>query len=153
VSVDLPVVADDGAVLLADRWVPGGTGDRAQPTFWCVHPTAAADWSERSSDGCWPSADSRSSSRACAGRSAFGGQFSPFDERADGLATYTTPPLSGALEALGPVRVELWVRASGCAPQARRPNSRQYVAVGAVTSGSAALSGSLSSAAVIGFGA
>jgi hypothetical protein len=41
----------------------------------------------------------------------------------------------------------------GCAPEARRPNSRQYVAVGAVTSGSAALPGSPSSAAVIGFGA
>jgi len=51
------------------------------------------------------------------------------------------PAVSGCLEALGPVRVELRVRASGC-----------YLAVGAVTSGSAALPGSLSSAAVIGFG-
>ena len=39
------------------------------------------------------------------------------------------------------------------APQARRPTSRQYVAVEAVTSGSAALPPSPSSAAVIGFGA
>ena len=35
----------------------------------------------------------------------------PLEARADVL-TYTTPPLSGAVEALGPVRVELWVRAS-----------------------------------------
>jgi len=63
-------------------------------------------------------------------------------ERADGVWPPTPRPRCvGGLEALGPVRVELRVRASGC-----------YLAVGAVTSGSAALPGSLSSAAVIGFG-
>ena len=58
------------------------------------------------------------------------------------LATYTTPPLCrGVSRRSARGASELRVRASGC-----------YLAVGAVTSGSAALPGSLSSAAVIGFG-
>jgi uncharacterized protein len=35
----------------------------------------------------------------------------PLEDRADVL-TYTTPPLQSVMEAVGPVRVELWVRAS-----------------------------------------
>jgi putative CocE/NonD family hydrolase len=35
----------------------------------------------------------------------------PLEARADVL-TYTTPPLTSAVEAIGPVRVELWLRAS-----------------------------------------
>jgi predicted acyl esterase len=137
------------------RWwrIAGATGDRAQPTVLVRSPYGRRGLVGVIFGRLLAERGFQVVIQSARGTFGSGGQFSPFDERADGLATYTTPPLSGALEALGPVRVELWVRASGCAPQARRPNSRQYGAVGAVTSGSAALPGSLSSAAVIGFGA
>ena len=84
---DLRVPMDDGVVLLADRWAPRRRGRRAadRARALAVRPQPAR--SASCSGACSPSAGSRSSSRASAERSAPAGDFDPFDERADGLAT------------------------------------------------------------------
>jgi uncharacterized protein len=84
---DLRVPADDGAVLLADRWVARSTRDRSQPTVLVRSPYGRAQivgllfgrlLAERGLQVLIQSV-----------RGTFGseGIFSPFDERADGLAT------------------------------------------------------------------
>jgi uncharacterized protein len=84
---DLPVVMDDGAVLLADRWVARATRDRPQPTVLVRSPYGRRQLvgllygrllAERGFQVVIQSV-----------RGTFGseGTFSPFDERADGLAT------------------------------------------------------------------
>src|SRR5690349_16283527 len=84
---DLPVPMDDGAVLLADRWVAASERDRPQPTVLVRSPYGRAQavgllfgrlLAERGLQVVIQSV-----------RGTFGseGEFSPFDERADGLAT------------------------------------------------------------------
>src|SRR5437764_3095063 len=84
---DLRVEMDDGAVLLADRWVAWATRDRAQPTVLVRSPYGRRQivgliygrlLAERGLQVVIQSV-----------RGTFGseGTFSPFDERADGLAT------------------------------------------------------------------
>jgi putative CocE/NonD family hydrolase len=84
---DLRVPMDDGAQLLADRWVASATSDRAQPTVLVRSPYGRRQvvgllfgrlLAERGLQVVIQSV-----------RGTFGseGQFSPFDERADGLAT------------------------------------------------------------------
>jgi len=84
---DLPVGMDDGAVLLADRWVPRAMSGRAQPTVLVRSPYGRRQvvallfgrlLAERGLQVVIQSV-----------RGTFGseGEFSPFDERADGLAT------------------------------------------------------------------
>ena len=84
---DLRVKTDDGAVLLADRWVARATRDRAQPTVLVRSPYGRRQivgliygrlLAERGLQVVIQSV-----------RGTFGseGTFSPFDERADGLAT------------------------------------------------------------------
>jgi len=84
---DLRVVTDDGAVLLADRWVARATRDRPQPTVLVRSPYGRRQLvgllygrllAERGFQVVIQSV-----------RGTFGseGRFSPFDERADGLAT------------------------------------------------------------------
>ncbi len=84
---DLRVTMDDGAVLLADRWVPRATRDRPQPTVLVRSPYGRRQvfglifgrtLAERGLQVIVQST-----------RGTFGseGEFSPFDERADGLAT------------------------------------------------------------------
>jgi putative CocE/NonD family hydrolase len=84
---DLRVPMEDGAELLADRWVASATRDRAQPTVLVRSPYGRRGWvgvifgrllAERGLQVLVQSV-----------RGTFGsdGQFSPFDERADGLAT------------------------------------------------------------------
>jgi uncharacterized protein len=84
---DLRVPMDDGAVLLADRWVASATRERAQPTVLVRSPYGRRGLlgvifgrllAERGLQVLVQSV-----------RGTFGseGQFSPFDERADGLAT------------------------------------------------------------------
>ena len=80
---------DDGAVLLADRWVARARREPGRSRrCWCARPTAGGSCvglifgrllAERGLQV--------HRSRACAARSAPRGTFSPFDERADGLAT------------------------------------------------------------------
>ena len=84
---DLPVVMDDGAVLLADRWVARDTREAPQPTVLVRSPYGRRPvvglifgrlLAERGLQVVVQSV-----------RGTFGsqGEFSPFDERADGLAT------------------------------------------------------------------
>ena len=84
---DLRQLMDDGAVLLADRWVARSARDRAQPTVLVRSPYGRRRLvglifgrllAERGLQVVVQSV-----------RGTFGseGQFSPFDERADGLAT------------------------------------------------------------------
>ena len=84
---DLPAVMDDGAVLLADRWVAGAARDRPQPTVLIRSPYGRKQavalffgrlLAERGLQVVLQST-----------RGTFGseGEFTPFDERPDGLAT------------------------------------------------------------------
>jgi putative CocE/NonD family hydrolase len=84
---DLRVTMDDGAVLLADRWVATATRERTQPTVLVRSPYGRGQMvgllfgrllAERGLQVVVQSV-----------RGTFGseGRFSPFDERADGLAT------------------------------------------------------------------
>jgi putative CocE/NonD family hydrolase len=84
---DLPIAMDDGAVLLADRWVAAEARHRAQPTVLVRSPYGRAQLvglllgrlpAERGLQVVIQSV-----------RGTFGSQgtFNPFDERADGLAT------------------------------------------------------------------
>jgi putative CocE/NonD family hydrolase len=84
---DLRVPMDDGTVLLADRWFPRAATDRAQPTVLVRSPYGRRQvvgllfgrlLAERGLQVVIQSA-----------RGTFGsqGEFRPFDERADGLAT------------------------------------------------------------------
>jgi uncharacterized protein len=103
---DLPVPMDDGAVLLADRWVARDARARPQPTVLVRSPYGRARWvgllfgrlvAERGLQVVVQSV-----------RGTFGsqGQFSPFDERADGLATLrwlrAQPWHDGPIGMLGP---------------------------------------------------
>jgi putative CocE/NonD family hydrolase len=84
---DLRIAMDDGAVLLADRWVPRATRDVPQPTVLVRSPYGrrlavglifGRTLAERGLQVIVQSV-----------RGTFGseGEFNPFDERADGLAT------------------------------------------------------------------
>jgi uncharacterized protein len=103
---DLPVPMDDGAVLLADRWFARAMSDRAQPTVLVRSPYGRRQIvglllgrlpAERGLQVVIQSV-----------RGTFGseGTFSPFDERADGLATLRwirrQPWHSGRIGMIGP---------------------------------------------------
>jgi putative CocE/NonD family hydrolase len=103
---DLRVPMDDGAVLLADRWVAREGADRPKPTVLVRSPYGRRQLvgvlfgrllAERGLQVVIQSV-----------RGTFGseGEFSPFDERADGLATLRwlrdQPWHSGAVGTLGP---------------------------------------------------
>ncbi|HWF35372.1 MAG TPA: CocE/NonD family hydrolase [Solirubrobacteraceae bacterium] len=103
---DMRVVMDDGAVLLADRWVARATRDQPQPTVLVRSPYGrkqavalifARLLAERGLQVVIQST-----------RGTFGsdGEFSPFDERPDGLATLRwlreQPWHAGRIGMLGP---------------------------------------------------
>ncbi|MGO9973381.1 MAG: CocE/NonD family hydrolase [Solirubrobacteraceae bacterium] len=84
---DLPVVMDDGAVLLADRWVARETSETPQPTVLVRSP-----YGRRPVPGLFFGrlfAERGLQIVIQSVRGTFGseGEFNPFDERADGLAT------------------------------------------------------------------
>src|ERR1700683_3385198 len=103
---DLPVTMEDGVVLLADRWVARATRDQPQPTVLVRSPYGRKEamglifarvLAERGLQGVIQST-----------RGTFGseGEFSPFDERPDGLATLRwlreQPWHAGRIGMLGP---------------------------------------------------
>ena len=105
-EADLRVPADDGAVLLADRWVARDAGGLAQPTVLVRSPYGRRQLfgllfgrllAERGLQVVIQSV-----------RGTFGseGDFSPFDERADGLATLhwlrAQPWHQGGIGMIGP---------------------------------------------------
>ena len=84
---DLRITMDDGAVLLADRWVPRATRDGPQPTVLVRSP-----YGRRQAFGLIfgrTLAERGLQVIVQSVRGTFGseGEFNPFDERADGLAT------------------------------------------------------------------
>ena len=98
---------DDGAVLLADRWVAADAqhepaADRAR----ALALRAPAVRSGCCSAACWPSAGWRLVIQSVRGTFGSGGRFSPFDERGDGLATLrwirAQPWHAGPVGTLGP---------------------------------------------------
>jgi putative CocE/NonD family hydrolase len=103
---DLGSTMDDGAVLLADRWVARATAGRPQPTVLVRSPYGRAQFvgllfgrllAERGLQVVIQSV-----------RGTFGsqGEFTPFDERADGLATLrwlrAQPWHAGPIGTIGP---------------------------------------------------
>ena len=80
---DLRVTADDGVVLLADRWVPRATRYAPQPTVLVRSP-----YGRRQVFGLiFAERGLQVVIQSTRGTFGSGGEFSPFDERADGLAT------------------------------------------------------------------
>ena len=84
---DLRVVMDDGAVLLADRWVARATRGRAQPTVLVRSPYGRRQLFGLIFGRLFAERGLQVLIQSVRGTFGSGGSFSPFDERADGLAT------------------------------------------------------------------
>jgi putative CocE/NonD family hydrolase len=84
---DLRVPMDDGAVLLADRWVAQATRDRPQPTVLVRSPYGRRQLLGLVFGRLLAERGLQVVIQSVRGTFASEGQFSPFDERADGLAT------------------------------------------------------------------
>jgi hypothetical protein len=84
---DLPVPADDGAVLLADRWVARATRQVPQPTVLVRSPYGRRQLFGLIFGRLLAERGLQVVIQSVRGTFGSGGEFSPFDERADGLAT------------------------------------------------------------------
>jgi putative CocE/NonD family hydrolase len=84
---DLAVPMDDGAVLLADRWVARATQSRPQPTVLVRSPYGRTDVVGVLLGRLLAERGLQVVIQSVRGTFGSGGSFSPFDERADGLAT------------------------------------------------------------------
>ena len=84
---DLPVPMDDGAVLLADRWVARATRARPQPTVLVRSPYGRTELVGVLFGRLLAERGLQVVIQSVRGTFGSGGTFSPFDERADGLAT------------------------------------------------------------------
>jgi putative CocE/NonD family hydrolase len=86
VDRDLPVPMDDGVTLLADRWRPRGQADRA-PTVLIRSPYGRSGAFGLLFGRLLAERGLQVVVQSTRGTFGSGGTFSPFDERADGLAT------------------------------------------------------------------
>ena len=84
---DLPVVMDDGSVLLADRWVARAARDRAQPTVLVRSPYGRKQFIALIFGRLLAERGLQVVIQSVRGTFGSEGAFSPFDERPDGLAT------------------------------------------------------------------
>jgi putative CocE/NonD family hydrolase len=84
---DLAVTMDDGAVLLADRWVARAARERAQPTVLVRSPYGRAGFVGLMLGRLPAERGFQVVIQSVRGTFGSGGTFDPFDERADGLAT------------------------------------------------------------------
>lgn len=84
---DLPVEMDDGTVLLADRWVMREQADRPQPTVLVRSPYGRAGIVGVLFGELLAERGLQVVIQSVRGTFGSGGEFSPFDERSDGLAT------------------------------------------------------------------
>ena len=84
---DLPAVMDDDTVLLADRWVARATQNRTQPTVLVRSPYGRRQIVGLLFGRLLAERGLQVVIQSVRGTFGSGGQFSPFDERADGLAT------------------------------------------------------------------
>lgn len=84
---DLPVPMDDGVILLADRWVGEDDADRPQPTVLVRTPYGRRGFFGLLYGRMLAERGLQVLVQSVRGTFGSGGEFSPFDERADGLAT------------------------------------------------------------------
>ncbi|HEV2059460.1 MAG TPA: CocE/NonD family hydrolase [Solirubrobacteraceae bacterium] len=84
---DLRVTMGDGVVLLADRWVPSATRDEPQPTVLVRSPYGRRQVFGLIFGRTLAERGLQVVIQSTRGTFGSGGEFSPFDARADGLAT------------------------------------------------------------------
>ena len=84
---DLPVEMDDGAVLLADRWVAAAKASRPQPTVLVRSPYGRRQVVGLLFGRLLAERGFQVIVQSVRGTFGSGGTFAPFDERADGAAT------------------------------------------------------------------
>jgi uncharacterized protein len=103
---DLPALIDDGAVLLADRWVARDGADRPQPTVLVRSPYGRRQLVGLLFGRLLAERGLQVVIQSVRGTFGSGGTFSPFDERTDGLATLrwlrAQPWHAGPVGTLGP---------------------------------------------------
>ena len=86
-EADLQVEMDDGAMLLADRWVAQADRDRPQPTVLVRSPYGRQQVVGLLFGRLLAERGLQVVVQSTRGTFGSGGEFAPFDERADGLAT------------------------------------------------------------------
>src|SRR6202161_2226776 len=84
---DLRTAADDGAVLLSDRWVARGEAERPQPTVLVRSPYGRRQLVGMLFGRLLAERGLQVVIQSVRGTFGSGGEFSPFDEHDDGLAT------------------------------------------------------------------
>ena len=84
---DLPVAMDDGVVLLADRWVAADAAETPQPTVLVRSPYGRRGFVGLLFGRLLAERGLQVVVQSVRGTFGSGGEFQPFDERADGLAT------------------------------------------------------------------
>jgi uncharacterized protein len=103
---DLPALMDDGAVLLADRWVARNVADRPAPAVLVRSPYGRRQLVGLLFGRLLAERGLQVVIQSVRGTFGSGGTFSPFDERADGLATLrwlrAQPWHAGPVGTLGP---------------------------------------------------
>ena len=103
---DLRAPMDDGAVLLADRWVAREGADRPTPTVLVRSPYGRRQFVGLLFGRLMAERGLQVVIQSVRGTFGSGGEFSPFDERADGLATLrwlrAQPWHDGPVGTLGP---------------------------------------------------
>src|SRR6185312_9733723 len=103
---DLRAPMDDGVVLLADRWVARERADEAQPTVLVRSPYGRKQFVGLLFGRLLAERGLQVVIQSVRGTFGSGGEFSPFDERADGLATLRwlrgQPWHAGPVGTLGP---------------------------------------------------
>ena len=86
-EANLRVPMDDGAILLADRWVAMAARQRPQPTVLVRSPYGRKQWVGLLFGRLLAERGLQVVIQSTRGTFGSGGEFTPFDERADGLAT------------------------------------------------------------------
>jgi putative CocE/NonD family hydrolase len=103
---DLSVPMDDGAVLLTDRWVAAGDEQRPQPTVLVRSPYGRKQLVGMLFGRLLAERGLATVIQSVRGTFGSDGEFSPFDERADGLATLrwirAQPWHAGPIGTIGP---------------------------------------------------
>ncbi|MGO9957992.1 MAG: CocE/NonD family hydrolase [Solirubrobacteraceae bacterium] len=103
---DLPAPMDDGAVLLADRWAPRATRGRPQPTVLVRTPYGRRQLVGMLFGRLLAERGLQAVVQSVRGTFGSEGDFTPFDERADGLATLrwlrAQPWHAGRVGTIGP---------------------------------------------------
>jgi putative CocE/NonD family hydrolase len=103
---DLHAPMDDGAVLLADRWVAREGADRSKPTVLVRSPYGRRQFLGLLLGRLLAERGLQVVIQSVRGTFGSGGEFTPFDERADGLATLrwlrAQPWHAGPVGTLGP---------------------------------------------------